>query len=181
VRCPFCHDALAPASDDWVACAGCLARHHPACWRESGACGTCGWQRSLAPAPEEPVARVLPRRAWPRLGSVILVVALPLSLLLNAVAVARLQPEPPPAPARAETFRIGDDVECERDHTWWPGVVTGTSLVGPRVRLVGWGGNLEEWVAPDRVRRACVTLWAARAKLVSDRGEEWRGEKGSTR
>jgi hypothetical protein len=40
IRCPFCHDALAPEAE-WVACASCLARHHPGCWSEVGACSSC--------------------------------------------------------------------------------------------------------------------------------------------
>lgn len=41
-RCPFCHESVAPASDDWVACAQCLGRHHAACWAEGAACAGCG-------------------------------------------------------------------------------------------------------------------------------------------
>jgi hypothetical protein len=41
VRCPFCHTDVAPEASDWVTCKACLARHHDACWQESGACSTC--------------------------------------------------------------------------------------------------------------------------------------------
>jgi hypothetical protein len=41
-RCPFCHESVAPASDDWVACSQCLGRHHAACWEEGAACAGCG-------------------------------------------------------------------------------------------------------------------------------------------
>ena len=42
LRCPFCHEGVEVDSDEWVACTGCLARHHDACWGESGACAACG-------------------------------------------------------------------------------------------------------------------------------------------
>ncbi len=41
-RCPYCHADIATDRDDWVACRGCLARHHDECWREGGRCATCG-------------------------------------------------------------------------------------------------------------------------------------------
>lgn len=41
-RCPFCHESVAPAADDWVACSQCLGRHHAACWEEGAACAGCG-------------------------------------------------------------------------------------------------------------------------------------------
>ncbi|MBX3469878.1 MAG: hypothetical protein KF878_23635 [Planctomycetes bacterium] len=48
VRCPFCHDDVRLADADWVACAGCLARHHGACWAEAGRCGACQGAEALA-------------------------------------------------------------------------------------------------------------------------------------
>jgi hypothetical protein len=41
-RCPFCHANLSADENEWVACRGCLARHHLGCWGEVGACSTCG-------------------------------------------------------------------------------------------------------------------------------------------
>src|SRR5579871_4463817 len=41
-RCPFCHADIAIESEEWVACAACLARHHRECWEEAGACSSCG-------------------------------------------------------------------------------------------------------------------------------------------
>lgn len=49
VRCPFCHDAVAVDATGWVACTGCLARHHAACWREGGRCGACGRTEAMTP------------------------------------------------------------------------------------------------------------------------------------
>lgn len=48
VRCPFCHEGVDVGTDDWVACAGCLARHHADCWGEATRCGACGGTESLA-------------------------------------------------------------------------------------------------------------------------------------
>lgn len=50
VRCPFCHeDVRREAPEAWVACAGCMARHHAACWDEAGRCSACGAGERLAP------------------------------------------------------------------------------------------------------------------------------------
>jgi hypothetical protein len=59
-RCPYCHDAVDRAADAWVACEACLARHHAACWSETGACGACHETACVVPAGvtlEAPVAR----------------------------------------------------------------------------------------------------------------------------
>lgn len=47
VRCPYCHEGVQPGDPKLVACGGCLARHHDACWDERGACSTCGGVRRL--------------------------------------------------------------------------------------------------------------------------------------
>lgn len=47
LRCPFCHEGVATEEPDWVACAGCLARHHAPCWREGARCGACGHETAL--------------------------------------------------------------------------------------------------------------------------------------
>ncbi len=55
LRCPFCHSEVKTASEEWVACRECLARHHAACWGESAKCAACGHDQKIA-AP--PVVRV---------------------------------------------------------------------------------------------------------------------------
>lgn len=59
-RCPYCHDDVAPERSDWVACKACLARHHVACWRENGACGTCRQTSSIAARGERTRSGALP-------------------------------------------------------------------------------------------------------------------------
>jgi hypothetical protein len=71
-RCPFCHEAVRPDAQAWVACAQCLGRQHAACWAESGRCGACAHERHL----EAPTSR---RARPPALG--------PLVLLFVAVLV----------------------------------------------------------------------------------------------
>jgi hypothetical protein len=56
-RCPFCHDDVNPASEIWIACGACLARHHSECWSEANACSSC-----KNPSPLVPVAGLLPVR-----------------------------------------------------------------------------------------------------------------------
>lgn len=46
-RCPYCHEHVATDAPGWVACGGCMARHHAACWDERGACASCGGVRRL--------------------------------------------------------------------------------------------------------------------------------------
>jgi hypothetical protein len=54
-RCPYCHEGVASDAEAWVACRGCLARHHLACWSESGACSTCGRHDFLLASHVDPV------------------------------------------------------------------------------------------------------------------------------
>ena len=58
LRCPYCHDDVSTASSEWVACGACLARHHRECWRERGACSTCGAAVALGTAPATAKARI---------------------------------------------------------------------------------------------------------------------------
>lgn len=60
-RCPFCHDAVRP-TDEKVACDGCMAWHHAACWRDHGTCAACGFSgppsRPERPGRAEPATKV---------------------------------------------------------------------------------------------------------------------------
>ncbi|MCO5170107.1 MAG: hypothetical protein M9894_27555 [Planctomycetes bacterium] len=53
-RCPFCHADVAAQGS--VACQGCLARHHDACWHEGGRCATCGGAVKLVAADDDGVS-----------------------------------------------------------------------------------------------------------------------------
>lgn len=53
-RCPFCHEHVEIETDEWVSCRSCQARHHEACWTESGACASCGTQVFLSEPREAP-------------------------------------------------------------------------------------------------------------------------------
>jgi hypothetical protein len=53
-RCPFCHDGIA-AEADWLACRQCLARHHAACWRETGRCASCTGDEPLVSGSSTPL------------------------------------------------------------------------------------------------------------------------------
>lgn len=71
VRCPFCHADVRVDVDPWVACQGCLARHHAACWGERGRCSACGSTTALRPdLPARPA--VLSRAALPLVLGVVL-------------------------------------------------------------------------------------------------------------
>jgi hypothetical protein len=52
-RCPFCHDDVAVERETWVACSGCLARHHDACWAEGARCASCGGAEHLSAQSEQ--------------------------------------------------------------------------------------------------------------------------------
>jgi tetratricopeptide (TPR) repeat protein len=63
-RCPRCHVDFSLPQQDWVACWGCLARHHAACWEQAGQCASCGEARSLGTsetltAPSLPLLRLV--------------------------------------------------------------------------------------------------------------------------
>jgi len=60
--CPLCRQGIALDRATWVACAGCLARHHSSCWMDSRCCARCGDARALAEAPaaSRPPRRILP-------------------------------------------------------------------------------------------------------------------------
>lgn len=51
LRCPFCHDALAPDDAERVDCAACEGAHHRACFLEADGCAAtgCGARRWRAP------------------------------------------------------------------------------------------------------------------------------------
>jgi hypothetical protein len=53
-----------------VACEGCLARHHAACWRENGACASCAGTKRLEPTSRR--ARLARRLAVAAVGVVAL-------------------------------------------------------------------------------------------------------------
>jgi hypothetical protein len=57
-RCPFCHDSVSVDQEGWVACSGCLARHHRACWEESGCCGSCSATKCLVQETAQPTGAV---------------------------------------------------------------------------------------------------------------------------
>lgn len=50
--CPTCRDAIMAEESGWVACGGCLTRHHAACW--SVGCAGCGGGERLVPRPRPP-------------------------------------------------------------------------------------------------------------------------------
>src|SRR4051812_43141728 len=56
-RCPFCHEGIERTRERWVACAGCLARHHEECWNESGRCSSCQVEMRLEIAASVPAPR----------------------------------------------------------------------------------------------------------------------------
>lgn len=46
-RCPYCREDVRAERADWVACEGCLARHHTSCWSEHGSCASCHSRAAL--------------------------------------------------------------------------------------------------------------------------------------
>lgn len=58
-RCAGCAQEVALEPGDWLACRGCLARHHAPCWEARAACAACGGGEALAPehVPAPPLAR----------------------------------------------------------------------------------------------------------------------------
>jgi hypothetical protein len=94
VRCPWCHDELAVATGEWLACGSCLARHHPDCWAEATACASCREPTPLAAprplrivsvrAPAGDVEKRIVRRAKMRRRFFMLGASLVIGLVLEA-------------------------------------------------------------------------------------------------
>jgi TPR repeat protein len=102
VRCPFCHDDVRVGEQRWVACAGCLARHHAGCWGEAGRCAACGDGASLAGGGASRV-RTMGLGVLATLVVVLVLGGLGLVLRsverLNATIASRPEPAPPSVPA----------------------------------------------------------------------------------
>jgi hypothetical protein len=78
LRCPFCHDALDREREAWLACGSCLARHHAACWEESGRCATC----------RDPVALTRnPSRVSPVYVGVCMILATAIEVVISTIAI----------------------------------------------------------------------------------------------
>ncbi len=85
--CPNCDEAIDARSIYWRVCAGCLARHHPGCWRAGNGCAVCRDSLALR-HPQAPSGRG--GESWPLrfalCGALILLlgVSLQLAYLLQA-------------------------------------------------------------------------------------------------
>jgi hypothetical protein len=62
-RCPYCHEGIQIDAEAWVACSGCLGRHHRDCWDEGGKCAGCGETEALSRAGAPAVGPTQPRDA----------------------------------------------------------------------------------------------------------------------
>ncbi len=87
-RCPYCHDDIELLEEAWSCCALCLGRHHRECWREHGACASCGNERSLSHVPrsETSIWRA-PATFRERLGSIgaALLIVIPLMIPVSVL------------------------------------------------------------------------------------------------
>src|SRR5262249_18525863 len=68
-RCPYCHEGLDPESEEWRACASCLACHHVACWKELGRCGACACEEALERADAKKKKATTRRRSPEKVGA----------------------------------------------------------------------------------------------------------------
>jgi tetratricopeptide (TPR) repeat protein len=109
VRCPFCHADVAPAADDWVACRGCLARHHAGCWEEAKRCSACGHDVAL---PSNVKARPKAERRHTLAAAVILVLVL---LAVTLVQRARIATETELREASNAPFRANAVEDANRN------------------------------------------------------------------
>jgi hypothetical protein len=130
LRCPYCHDALDALAPNWIACGSCLARHHKRCWREHGACSSCGAVEALERSRERRENVSLPPRRRIRWA---LWVAAPLALLFAGVIGWDMR----------GTFdhSVADTLERARLEEWWldeAEVLAHTGAnAGARLRLDG--------------------------------------------
>lgn len=61
LRCPYCHEPVAPTRESVASCKRCRAVHHEACWSESRSCASCRGARSLEHLRRRRVERWLAR------------------------------------------------------------------------------------------------------------------------
>src|SRR5689334_3479785 len=93
--CTRCDQVADPRVSEVLLCAGCLRRHHVACW--PGACVVCGGQDPLGPLPRPgPTLRVVPPapRRRVRKGRVLFALAL-VGAGAAALVEVRREVEPP--------------------------------------------------------------------------------------
>jgi hypothetical protein len=147
-RCPFCHEDVEPTAPETVACASCLARHHPACWDEGRVCSACGASERLV---REPGVATLPGdgsladrlRAWyarNRAGAKLMLGAFALALLVGTAAYVEVfwgeATAEVPQPVLAPTLQVAlgaDLVEGEGA----TGVAVGKAFVGGALAQAG--------------------------------------------
>jgi hypothetical protein len=136
-RCPFCRAQVAVETQEWVACQGCLARHHASCWDDNGSCASCHATKPLAPPRKRAV--VSPALALALLAALLSLLACSLVVVQTAAIRARLAtlesrpvpsaaPAPDPCSAREETIRATLDELEKREAT--TGENPRTSVVG---------------------------------------------------
>lgn len=138
-RCPFCHADVDADAADWVACKGCLARHHLPCWGESGACATCGEHRFLPATTgrrgERAGANDAPKRRTQTGRVVAAVVAMAIGIGVSIAVVASspssLRPRSTPSVSRNFTKAETRSYELSRP--------SGRSVTG------SWGWYLDEY------------------------------------
>ncbi|MCO5166447.1 MAG: hypothetical protein M9894_08790 [Planctomycetes bacterium] len=112
LRCPYCHDDVAVEAQDWLACARCLARHHAACWTESGRCGGCGAAEALARAGSAPVRAAEPHEPAP--GVVERLLGAPLRLRVVRTVLGEVGPEVDEEAVEAARRVLGDPGHTSR-------------------------------------------------------------------
>ena len=138
-RCPFCHSHVAVETQEWVACQGCLARHHATCWGENGSCASCHGTKAIAPPKP---TRINPAFAFSVVAMFFGLLALVLVAADRSDLRARLSAlesrsaqASAPAPAsdasaaREETIRVALDELVKREKT--TGENPRTSVVAP--------------------------------------------------
>lgn len=154
VRCPFCHDEVRTddGADAWLACGGCLARHHASCWNEAGGCGTCRGTTPLALA--KPAARSTSRAA---LLAVLGLVAIGVIVAaLSAVVYVTLAPEPPghEAPKADRVTYPGETAPVARLREQAEAGDTSAMFDLARALALGEGVGIDRRAAAEWYRRA---------------------------
>jgi hypothetical protein len=108
-RCPYCHADIRTEASDWVACEGCLARHHASCWSEHGSCATCHARGALGRVP----ARA--RLSWTRIIAAILIGLFVFSLVCIRFYVEKIERQLAVQKAAAAQTARAADASIEQD------------------------------------------------------------------
>jgi hypothetical protein len=97
------------------------------------------------------------------------------SLLLAATASAREKPARPKAAAAQTQARGAAGWEVAWGGSWWRAEVLERKAGRIKIHYTGWGSEWDEWIEPQRIRRAAPDVPLSSGKTGQKVAIEWHG------